>query len=158
MCSSIKELLQVVNAEGPSKTPGVKFEKTLAGGVLLDNLAKVVYKCLDKALVKASEAGPSKWVTGRIMRGQLEWTDVYPIVTRIWPDEVKKELLVAEGDWPSKAKVTSVSYKFFETFGFELSGIEVMLKAIMSQYLELRQKETRNGAVSGLDATVQFQK
>lgn len=146
--SSIKALLQVVIAEGPNRTLDVKPKKSLAGGVLLDDLVRAVHKCLDKEAVKTPDAGPSKGVASHILRGQFKWNDAYPIVARTWPNEVKKGLLVAEGDWPSKAKVTCISHRFPETFGFELSGMEGMLKAIVPQYVELREKELANGSVT----------
>ncbi|KAF3767883.1 NAD(P)-binding protein [Cryphonectria parasitica EP155] len=145
MATSNQLLLQVIAADGVKRLQGQQPARSVSVGILLDDVVKAVNKSLDLVAVRTPVSGSSKGISSYVMALRIEWNDVYPIVRRNWPEEVKKGLLAGEGDWPSKANVNWNLGKFHEIFGFELRGLEDMLDDLVPQYLELLEQDKANG-------------
>lgn len=138
--TSNKVLLQIIKGDQPSQN-GPPPPKALSVGLPLADVVKAVHQSLDMTRIKTPDSGPSKGFSSYAIARKFALNDVFPLIARKWPEEVKKGLLTDKGNWPSKVKVNFVLDKFRETFGFELGTLEDMLDAIVPQYLELVEKE-----------------
>ncbi|KAJ4390747.1 hypothetical protein N0V93_004345 [Gnomoniopsis smithogilvyi] len=142
--TSNKVLLQLIMGGQPPQN-GPPPPKTLGVGVTLKDVVQAVHQSLDLTGVKTPESGPSQGFSSYLMANKFALNDVFSLIARKWPEEVKKGLLTDQGNWPSKDKVNFIVDGFRETFGFELGGLEEMLDAMVPQYLELVKKERAAG-------------
>lgn len=77
----------------------------------------------------------------------FQQNDIFLILARKWPEEVKKGILAGEGNYPSKPNVNFDMEEFTKTYGgFKLKGVEAFLDALVPQYLELLEKEKSESA------------
>lgn len=133
-------LLPLITGAGrsPDGKPG---PATLCGGLTIDDFVKTAHQSLDLDTVKTPSAGPNKHILTYVYSARFQWNDIFPIIARKWPEEVKKGILAGEGDYPSKPNVNFAMEDFTKTFGFELSGIEAIVDQLVPHYLELLEKE-----------------
>lgn len=67
----------------------------------------------------------------------VAWTDVVPLIKRLYPDEVASGILDPQAKDPSRVVSYDVS-SAERALGFQFSGIEKMVSSVIDQYLELR--------------------
>ncbi|KAI3400670.1 hypothetical protein diail_2382 [Diaporthe ilicicola] len=133
----------------PLSQDGQPNPATLCGGVVLDDFVEIVHKSLDVDSVKTPGSGPSKHIATYVQSARFKWNDIFPIIARQWPEEVKKGLLAGEGDYPSKPNVNFAMDEFTKVYGnFKLRGVEDMLNGLVPHYLELLEKEKAASATA----------
>lgn len=149
LANSIKDVMATSNQvllpllTGAARSPdGEPRPASLCGGLTIDDFVETVHRSLDLDGVKTPTSGPSKNVVTYVYAHKFEWNEVFPIIARKWPEEVKKGTLVAEGDYPTKPNINFAMKEFTEQYGgFKLQGVEGILDALVPQYLELLEKE-----------------
>ncbi|KAH8764160.1 hypothetical protein F5883DRAFT_106886 [Diaporthe sp. PMI_573] len=133
-------LIPLITGAGRS-ADGKPGPATLCGGLTIDDFVKTASRSLDLEGVKTPSSGPSKHIATHVYSARFEWNEIFPILARKWPEEVKKGILAGEGDFPSKPNVNFAMEDFEKTFGFKLSGIETILDQLVPHYLELLEKD-----------------
>lgn len=139
--TSNKVLLALVTGAGRSPD-GKPAPATLCGGLTVDDFVETVHRSLDLGGVKTPSSGPSKHVATYVYSHKFEWNDIFPVIARKWPEEVKKGILAGEGDYLTKPNINFAMEEFTKTYGgFRLKGVEAILDSLVPQYLELLEKE-----------------
>ncbi|KKY33603.1 putative nad dependent epimerase dehydratase [Diaporthe ampelina] len=150
--TSNQVLLPLITGAGrsPDGKPG---PATLCGGLTVDDFVETVHRSLDLDGVKTPSSGPSRHVVTYAYSHKFEWNEVFPIIARKWPEEVKKGILAGEGDYPTKPNINFAMEEFTKTYGgFKLQGVEGILDALVPQYLELLEKEKSASASASASA------
>lgn len=134
-------LLPLLTGASLSKDGGPN-PQTLAGGLLVDDFVDVVHKSLELDNVKTPESGPSKHIVTYVQAARFKWNDIFPIVSRKWPEAVEKGVIKGDGDYPTKANINFAMEEFTKNYGnFKLKGIEGILDATVPYYLEMMEKD-----------------
>ncbi|KAL1874539.1 hypothetical protein Daus18300_003558 [Diaporthe australafricana] len=140
--TSNQVILPLITGAGGQSQDGQPKPQTLCGGVLVDDFVDIVHKSLDLDSVKTPSSGPNKDIATYVQSAKFEWNDIFPILARKWPEEVKKGILAGKGDYPTKPNISIAMEEFTEVYGnFKLRGVEAMLDALVPHYLELLEKE-----------------
>ncbi|POS81178.1 NAD dependent epimerase/dehydratase [Diaporthe helianthi] len=153
LATSVKEFASTSNSvllrmiTGAGRSPdGKPGPPTMCGGLSVDDFVKTAHKSLDLDGVKTPSSGPSKHIATYVISSKFEWNDVFPIIARKWPEEVKKGILAGEGDYPSKPRIGYAMEEFRKTFGFAMSNIETILDGFVPSYLEILEKDKSSTA------------
>lgn len=144
MRTSNGQILQVIQSTG-NLPPGEARPRwpTLAGGLHIDDFVEIVHKSLDLNLVHTPHSGPSKHVATYSQSINFQWNDVYPIIARKWPGEVRRGVLAGKGDFPTKPNIKFALEDTERAYGMKLKGLEEMLDVLVPQYLDLLEKDSR---------------
>ncbi|KAG8167853.1 hypothetical protein KVR01_003542 [Diaporthe batatas] len=148
LATSVKDIMVTSNSvilpllTGAGRSPdGKPGPATLCGGLTIDDFVKTAHQSLDLDKVKTPSSGPSKHIATFVFSSRFKWNDVFPILARKWPEEVKKGILAGEGDYPSKPRIGFAMEDFRKTFGFEMSDVETILDGVVPHYLEMLEKD-----------------
>lgn len=148
LATSVKDVASTSNSvilpliTGAGRSPdGKPGPHTLCGGLTIDDFVKTAHKSLDLDAVKTPSSGPCKHMATYVFSSRFEWNDIFPIIARKWPEEAKKGILAAEGDYPTKPRIGFAMDEFRKTFGFEMSNVETILDDVVPHYLEMLEKD-----------------
>lgn len=144
MGTSNKLILSVIMGTGKGNTPSAEVQprrRTVAGGVLIDDVVQIVHKSLDLDRIKTPASGLSKHMATYVHSVNFAWNDVYPIIARKWPGEVDKGILAGKGDFPSKPNIRFTSEGTEMAYGIKLKGLEDILDVLVPYYLEMLEKQ-----------------
>lgn len=148
LATSVKDVASTSNSvilpliTGAGRSPdGKPGPPTLCGGLTIDDFVNTAHKSLDLEAIKTPSSGSSKHIATYVFSSRFEWNEVFPIIARKWPEEVKKGVLAGEGDYPTKPRIGFTMDEFRKTFGFDTSNVETILDGLVPQYLELLEKD-----------------
>lgn len=132
-----REVLKGTNAITLSIALGKQFNySTMGATVHLEDVARVHVQALDEAV-------PGN--TSYILSQNTEWDEVTEIISRNFPDAVRKGILPNSG--------SALTHPVFidsglseEVFGFRHTGFEYQVKSVVGHYLELRMNQKKSVA------------
>jgi nucleoside-diphosphate-sugar epimerase len=132
-----REVLKGTNAIVLSIALGKQFDhSTMGATVHLEDVARVHVQALD-GLVPGNAS--------YILSQYTEWDEVTEIVSRNFPDAIKKGILPNSGS-ASTHPVFIDSSLAEEIFGFQHRGLEEQVKSVVGHYLEVRMKQKKGSA------------
>jgi len=130
-----REVLKGTNAIILSIAIGKQFDhSTMGATVHLEDVARVHVQALD---------GGVPGNTGYILSQNMEWDEVTEIVSREFPEAVKKGLLPNTGDAPTHPVFIDSSLTE-DVFGFRHMGLEEQVKSVVGHYLEMRRSQKKS--------------
>ncbi|GME58707.1 uncharacterized protein LTHEOB_2648 [Neofusicoccum parvum] len=138
--SSNSLFLRLLAGKTAGWTEGVDAPE-VAGGVHVDDVVELHLRALDRDRVPTPPATGVELCTVAV---QMEWKDVAAAAKRLFPKEVEKGLLPCSVVG-SKTEVRFDSGKVERLFGVKLRGLDEMLESLVPQYLELLEKEGKEG-------------
>ena len=106
----------------------------------VNDVARVHVSSLDPKI-----AGNQSFILSNSGEEGQSWDDVFPIVEKNYPEEVKKGIFKDNGAWTA-GPVKTENKKTEESFGFQHATLEECVKSICDHYLEILGKES-NGTV-----------
>jgi len=130
-----REVLKGTNTIVLSIALGKQFDySTMGATVHLEDVARVHVQALDEAV-----PGNSSYILSQ----NTEWDEVTEIVSRNFPDTIKKGMLPNSG--------SALTHLMFidsglteEIFGFQHMGLEEQVKSVVGHYLEVRTKQNKS--------------
>lgn len=142
MRTSNCQILQVIKGTGNHPPEEAQPRRqTVAGGLLIDDFVEIVHKSLDLDRVYTPRSGLSKHMATYVQAIKFEWNDVYPIIARKWPGEVREGILAGKGDFPTKPNLSFAVEATERAYGIKLKGLEDILDVLVPHYLELLEKD-----------------
>ena len=130
-----REVLKGTNAIILSIAIGKQFDhSTMGTTVHLEDVARVHVQALDEVV-------PGN--TSYILSQNTEWDEVTEIVSRNFPDAIKKGLLPNIGDAPTHPVFVDASLTE-DVFGFRHMGLEEQVMSVVGHYLELRRTQKKS--------------
>ncbi|KAI1855123.1 hypothetical protein JX265_012311 [Neoarthrinium moseri] len=107
------------------------------GGYHLDDIVEAHLKDLDKDLVSTPTEGPNRSIETFTFGITVKWQDLNEMVSTKWPSEVKKGVLLNNGRFITKPNLHMDMSKVETRLGIKSKSLEVMLREVVNQYLEL---------------------